>query len=48
MAHVVIKSNAQAHARPKTVATAKGVAKTGQPHIAKRAVGALGNNKKVC
>lgn len=48
MAHVYIKTNQQAHARPKTVASAKGSAQSGQPHIVKRAVGKLGNNKKAC
>lgn len=48
MAHVHIKTNAQAHARPKTVASAKGKAVSGQPHIAARAVGKLSYNKKAC
>lgn len=45
MAHVVIKNNDQP--KKTTVATAKGTASSGQPHLTKHAVGKLGSNKKV-
>lgn len=44
MAHVVIKNNKQAAARPRTQATAKGKITSGAPHIAKHHVNSMKMN----